>query len=127
MLLEKFKAEVGTTPKGRADSGDESSVAFAQVQSWAQRMVCNQCGVKGNGVNKCPKLTHAQRKQFWDDRNNARHEKSNTESKEGTASTAVSKDAKPVEDDAARVKYERYQSPMSAMEELDIGMVQVGH
>ena len=30
-LLEKFKAEVGTTPKGRADSGDEYGVAFAQA------------------------------------------------------------------------------------------------
>ena len=34
-LLEKFKAEVGTTPKGRADYGDESGVAFTQAQSWA--------------------------------------------------------------------------------------------
>ena len=46
---------------------------------------------------------------------------------EVTAHAAVAKDVKPAEDDAARVKYERYQSPMSAMEELDIGMVQVGH
>ena len=38
-FLEKFKTEAGTTPKGRADSGDESGVAFAQAQSWAQIMV----------------------------------------------------------------------------------------
>ena len=31
-LLEYFKAEVGTTPKGRADSGDDYSVAFSQAQ-----------------------------------------------------------------------------------------------
>ena len=32
-LLEKFKAEVVTRYKGRADSGDKSGVAFAQVQT----------------------------------------------------------------------------------------------
>ena len=38
-LLEKFKSEFVTTPKGRAYSGDEYGVAFAQAQSWAQSMV----------------------------------------------------------------------------------------
>ena len=49
--------------------------------------------------------------------------------KEGTANAAISEvfAVVPAEDDAARVKYERYQRLMSAMEELDIGMVQVVH
>ena len=38
-LVDKFKDEFGKTPKGRAYSGDESGVAFAQAQSWAQSMV----------------------------------------------------------------------------------------
>ena len=67
-------------------------------------MVCHHCGVKGNGVNDCPKLTHVHRKQFWDDCNNARREKANTVSEEVTAHAAVAKDVKPAEDDAARVK-----------------------
>ena len=64
-LLEKFKAEVDTTSKGRAESGDESGVAFEQAKIWAHSMVCHHCGVNGHRVNECPKLTHAQRKQFW--------------------------------------------------------------
>ena len=63
-LLEKFKAEVDTTSKGRAESGDESGVAFEQAKIWAHSMVCHHCGVNGHRVNECPKLTHAQRKQF---------------------------------------------------------------
>ena len=63
-ILESFKAEVGTTLKGRAGSGDESGVAFAQAQSWAQSMLCHHCGVKVHGVNECTKLTRAQCKQF---------------------------------------------------------------
>ena len=90
-------------------------------------MVCHHCGVKGHGVNKCTKLTHAQNKHFWDERNNAWHEKDNTAPKEGNYHADVSKDAKTTEDDVARVKYEHYQRLMNAMEELDIGMVQVGH
>ena len=31
-IIESFKAEVVTTPKGRADSGDESGASFAQAQ-----------------------------------------------------------------------------------------------
>ena len=45
-LLETFKDGFGTTPKGRADSGDEYSVAFTQAQSWSQSMVCHHFGVK---------------------------------------------------------------------------------
>ena len=92
-------------------------------------MVCHHCGVKGHGVNKCPKLIHAQRKQFWEDCNKARRENSNTASKEGTTNADISEvvAVSPTEDDAACVKYECYQRLMSAMEELDIGMVQVGH
>ena len=67
--MEKFKAEVGTTPKGRAYSGEEYGVAFAQAQSWAQSMMCHHCDVKVHGVNECPKLTHAQRKQLWENCN----------------------------------------------------------
>ena len=48
-LHEKFNDEVGTTPKGHADSDDESGVAFAQAQSWDQSMVFHQCGVKVHG------------------------------------------------------------------------------
>ena len=49
--------------------------------------------------------------------------------KEGTANAAIYEvfAVVPAEDDAARVKYKRYQRLMSAMEELEIGMVQVGH
>ena len=49
--------------------------------------------------------------------------------KEGTANAAISEVfvVVPAEDDAARVKYERYQRLMSAMEDLYIGMVQVVH
>ena len=61
-IIDKFKAEVGTTPKGCADSGDESGVAFAHAQIWENRMLCHHCGVKGHGVNKCPNLTHNQRR-----------------------------------------------------------------
>ena len=64
-LLEKFKYEVDTTPKGRADSSEKSGVAFAQAKIWSQIMVCHHCGVKGHGFNECPKLTHAQRNYFW--------------------------------------------------------------
>ena len=126
-LLGKFKAEVGKTPKGRADYGEETGVAFAQAQSCSHSMVFHNCGVKGYRVNECPNLNHAQRKQFWDDRNNARREKANTAPKEGTAHAAVDKDNNPKEDDAARVKYKCYQHIMREMEELDIGMVQLGH
>ena len=128
-LLEKFKAEVGTTPKGRTDSGEESGVDFAQAQSWAKIMVCHHCGVKGHGVNECPKLTHAQRKQFWEDCNMACRKKANTAPKEGNANAAFVEVVAFVlaEDDAARINYERYQRLMSAMEELEIVMVQVGH
>ena len=110
-------------------SGDESGVAFAQAQIWAQSMVCHPCGVKIQGVNKCPKLIRTQRKHFWEDCNKACREKANTSLKEGTDNAAVAEvvDVVPVEDDAARIKYERYQRLMSAMEELDIGMFQVGH
>ena len=66
-LLDKFKSEFGTTSKGCVDSGDESCVAFSDAQIWAQIMVCHHCGLKGNGVNECPNLTHAQHKQFWVD------------------------------------------------------------
>ena len=128
-IIENFKAEVGTTPKGCADSVDESGVAFAQAQSWAHIMVCHHCGVKGHGVNECPNLTHAQRKQFWEERNKAGREKSNTALKEVNTNDAIAEVVAvvPSEDDAARVKYERYQRLMSAMEEIDIGMFQVGH
>ena len=125
-ILEKFKAEVGTTPKGRANSGDEYVVSFVQAQIWAQSMVSHHCGVKVHRVNECPKLTHAQRKQFWDDRNKHRRGKSNTALKECTAHAAVAKDANPAEDYAARLKYKQYQRLMSAIEELYVGMVQVG-
>ena len=70
-LVEKFKAEVGKMPKGHAETGDESGIAFGQAQRWAQSMVCHQCGVMGQGLNQCPKLNHAQRKQFWDNLNYA--------------------------------------------------------
>ena len=40
-LIDKFKAEVGTTPKGRADSSDEYVVAFSHAQICAQIMVCH--------------------------------------------------------------------------------------
>ena len=49
-LLDKFKAEVGTTPKGHAEPGVESGVFFAQAQSWAQMMVFHHNGVKRHGV-----------------------------------------------------------------------------
>ena len=128
-LLEKFKAEVGTTPKGRADSSDQSGVAFAQAQSWAQNMVCYQCVVKVHGVNQCPNITHAQHKQFWENHNKAFREKANTASKEGTDNAAIAEVVVvvPAEDDAELVKYKCYQRLMSAIEELDIGVVQVGH
>ena len=45
-LLEMFKDEFGTTPKGRADSGDEYSVAFTQAQTLSQSRVCHHLGVK---------------------------------------------------------------------------------
>ena len=92
-------------------------------------MVCHHCGVKGHGVNECPKLTHAQGKQFWEDCNEARHEKTNSSPKKFTANAAVAEvvSVVPAEDDAASIKYKRYQRLMSVMEELDIGMVQVGH
>ena len=108
-LLEKFKAEFGTTPKGSSDSVDEYGVAFAQAKIWAQSTVCHHCGVKGHGVNKCTKLTHAQRKQSWEDHNKARHEKANTASKEITANAAIAEVVAvvPEEDDVARVNYER--------------------
>ena len=70
-LLEKFKVDVDTTPKGRAESGDESGVSFTQLKSWAQSIVYHHCDVKGHRVKDCPKLTYAQRKQIWDARNNA--------------------------------------------------------
>ena len=58
-----------------------------------------------------------------------RREKSDTASKEGTANAAIAEVVAvvPSEDDSARVKYEHYQSLMSATEELDIGIVQVVH
>ena len=84
IILEKFKTEVGTTPKGRADSGDKSGVAFAQAKSWSQSMACHHCDVKLNGVNDCPKLTHDQRKQFWEDHNKDCREKAITALREGT-------------------------------------------
>ena len=92
-------------------------------------MVCHQCGLNGNGVNVYPKLTYVQRKQFWEDRNQARREKSNTGPKKGTANAAVAEVADSVSsnDDPTRIKYKRYQHPMSAMGEIDIGMIQVGH
>ena len=90
-------------------------------------MVCHHCGVKRHGVNECPKLTHAHGKQLWDDHNKAWREEANTASNEGISHAAVDKDANTADDAAARVEYERYQSLMSAMEELDIGMVQVVH
>ena len=31
-IIENLKAEVVTTPKGRADSGDESGASFTQAQ-----------------------------------------------------------------------------------------------
>ena len=77
-LLEKVKSEVGTTPKGHAYSGDDYGVAFVQAQIWAHSMLCHHCGVKGQGVDNCPNLTHDQRRQFWGDRNNSRREKYNT-------------------------------------------------
>ena len=128
-LLEKFKAEVGATPKGRTDSVDDSGVAFAQAQSWAQSMVFHHCGIKGHRVNKCPKLNHAQGKNFWKYCNKDRREKSNTEPKEGTDNAAVAEVvfAIPEENDAARIKYECFQRLISAMEELEIWMIQVGH
>ena len=128
-LLEKFKAEVGATPGGRTDSVDDSGVAFAQAQSWAQSLVCHHCGIKGHRVNKCPKLNHAQGKNFWKYCNKACREKANTSLKEGTDNAAVAEvvDFFPAEDDAARIKYESYQLLVSAMEELDIGIFQVGH
>ena len=63
------------------------------------------------------------------DHNKDRCEKSNTASKEGTANAAIADVAAPVpeEDDAACLKYNSYQSLMSAMEELEIGMIHVGH
>ena len=56
-------------------------------------------------------------------------EKANTAPKEGTDNAAVAEvvDFVPEDDDAACIKYERYQRIMHTMEELDIGMVQVGH
>ena len=49
--------------------------------------------------------------------------------KEGIANAAIDEVVAVVlaEDDAACVKYERYQRLMSAMKDLYIGMVQVGH
>ena len=67
--------------------------------------------MKGHRVNECPKLTHTQRKQFWDYHNNACREAS----KDGTSHPDAAKNVKPAEDDTARVKYERYQHLMSAM------------
>ena len=128
-VLEKFTDEFGTTPKGREDSGYEYGVAFVQAKIWAQSMVCHQCGVKGQGVNEFPKIINSQSKQFWEDRNKDCHEKANKESKESTDNTSIYEVVAVVseEDDAAHVNYEHYQRLMSVMEELDIGMVQVGH
>ena len=78
-------------------------------------MVCHHCGVEGHGVSKYPKLTHSQKKQFWDDRKNDRRENANTALKEGTDHADVDKDVKPEEDNAARVKYEQYQQLMDAI------------
>ena len=117
-LLEKFKAEVGITPKGRAESGDESGVAFAQAQNWAQSVVCYNCDVMGHRVNEYPRVTHAQRKKFWEDNNISRCEKANTEPKEDTANYTVAEvvTVVPAEDDDAHIKCKRYQRLMSAME-----------
>ena len=58
-----------------------------------------------------------------------RREKSDTASKEGTANAAIAEVVAvvPSEDDSARVKYEHYQRLMSAMEDIYIDMIQVGH
>ena len=92
-------------------------------------MVCHHCGVKGHRVNECPKINDAQHKQFWEERNKARREKANTASKDGNSNADIAEVAAavPSEDDAARVKYKRYQRLMSALKYLDIGMIQVGH
>ena len=107
-ILEKFKAEVGTTPKGRADSAGESGVDFSQAQIWAQIMVCHHCGVKGYGVNKCTNITHTYCKQSWEYCNKAHLEKANTVSKEGTTNAAIAEVVVviPAEDNSARVRYE---------------------
>ena len=61
--------------------------------------------MKEHGVNKCPKITHAQRKQFWEGRNKSRREKAYTASKEGTACIPIAEVAVvvPEEYDAARI------------------------
>ena len=70
-------------------------------------MVYHHYGVKVHGVNKCPNLTHNQRKKFWEDRNKACREKDNTAPKEGTANDDVAEVVAvvPAEEDAARIKY----------------------
>ena len=92
-------------------------------------MVCHHCGVKGHGFNECLKLTHVQRKEFCQDRNKARSKNSNTAPKEDTTNAAAAEvvDAVPTEDGDTRIMYETYQRIMSAMEDLDIGMIQVDH
>ena len=55
--------------------------------------------------------------------------KANTVPKEGAANATVAGVAASfsAEDYVERIKYECYQHPMSAMGELDIGIIQVGH
>ena len=66
-IIEKYKAEVGTTNQN-ADSSGESGVAFAQADAWQSNTTCYSCGERGHGVNDCPKLDDAQREKFWADR-----------------------------------------------------------
>ena len=92
-------------------------------------MVCHHCGVKGHGINECPELTYAQRKQFWEYCNKDRRQKANTSSKEVSDNAYIAEVVAvvPAEYDAVRINYEHYQRLVSMMEELDIGMFHVGH
>ena len=91
------------------DTGLTSAPSSLTTSTSSSGKIATGLAAKGHGVNKCTKLTHAQRKQSWEDHNKARHEKANTASKEITANAAIAEVVAvvPEEDDVARVKYER--------------------